>query len=418
MQAEIITIGDEILIGQILDTNSREIAQYLNLIGIKVARIKSVSDQAKEIESALEDIDRDTNVVLITGGLGPTKDDITKKTLAKYFGSKKMLTHKETLSFIEERFAKRGYSMTELNRQQAEVPDNCIVVPNIYGTAPGMWFEQEETIFISMPGVPYEMREMLPKVGGLLGKRFNLNVIFHKTLMTFGIPESMLAEIIEDWENNLPEHIKLAYLPDMENGVKLRLSGSGVQKEILEKEVDYRFEKLIGILGEQAYAFAPDNLESSIGKLLKKSGASLSLAESCTGGRISYRITSVPGSSSYYKGGVTSYSNESKVKILGVNPEHIQKYGAVSEQVAVQMAEGVKKLLGTDFAVGITGIAGPDGGSEEKPVGFCWIAISTPEGTKAFNTRFVNDRAGNVAGATSYALNLLRLSIFHYQDNQ
>jgi nicotinamide-nucleotide amidase len=406
--AEIITIGDEILIGQIVDTNSAWMATQLISAGVKVNKMISISDKAEEIEKTLSEAEKNSDIILITGGLGPTNDDITKKVLARYFGSTKMLVHEPTLKFIETRFAKRGIIMNELNKQQAEVPECCIVIPNNHGTAPGMWFEKDRTIVVSMPGVPSEMMNMLPDVLTLLKQKITLPDIFHKTLMTYGIPESELAEKIEDWENSLPKGISLAYLPNIETGVKLRLTSfDGGGKPIIEEQ----FKKLSAVIGKNIYGYEPDTLESVVGELLLKKGATLATAESCTGGRIAHRITSIPGSSAYFTGGIVAYSNSVKMNILGVNPADIETFGAVSSEVARQMAEGVRKALNADYAVSTTGVAGPAGGTADKPVGLCWFGIATPEGTNTFSHNFINDRQGNIAAAASVALNELRLKI-------
>ncbi|MDR1340631.1 MAG: competence/damage-inducible protein A [Prevotellaceae bacterium] len=406
--AEIITIGDEILIGQIVDTNSAWMAVRLNLAGVKVNKITSVSDRAEAIRAALSEAEKGSDMVLLTGGLGPTNDDITKKVLADYFGSTRMTVHEPSLKFIETRFATRGIRMNESNRRQAEVPDCCTVIPNKCGTAPGMWFEKGKTVFVSMPGVPSEMMEMLPDVLALLRQKTVLPDICHKTLMTYGIPESELAEKIRDWENSLPQETALAYLPNIETGVKLRLTSYAPNGKVLVEE---QFEKLSAILGNYAYGYEPDTLESVLGKLLLEKGVTLATAESCTGGRIAHRITSVPGCSAYFKGGIVAYSNEIKAGVLGVNPADIGKYGAVSSEVAMQMAEGARRVLNADYAVSTTGVAGPEGGTLDKPVGLCWFGIAGPDGTHTFSRNFIGDRAGNIAAASSVALNALRLKL-------
>jgi nicotinamide-nucleotide amidase len=403
--AEIITIGDEILIGQIVDTNSAWMATELNLAGVKVNKITSISDNMEAIRTALSEAEKSADIVLITGGLGPTNDDITKKVLADYFGSTRMLMHEPSLRFIETFFAKRGITMNELNKQQAEVPDCCTVIPNSHGTAPGMWFEKGKTVFVSMPGVPSEMMKMLPGVLALLKQKIALPEIFHKTLMTYGIPESELAMKIKEWENSLPRETALAYLPNIETGVKLRLSSYAPKGKLIVEE---QFERLYPVLGKYIYGYEPDTLESVLGEWLLEKGATVATAESCTGGRIAHRITSVSGSSAYFKGGVVAYSNEVKVNILGVSPVTLEKYGAVSSEVAKQMAEGARRTLNADYAVSTTGIAGPAGGTADKPVGLCWFGIAKPDGTKTFSRHFTNDRNGNIAAASSVALNALR----------
>jgi nicotinamide-nucleotide amidase len=406
--AEIITVGDEILIGQIVDTNSAWMARELNLSGVKVNKITSISDNAEAIKTALSEAEQSADIILITGGLGPTNDDITKRVLAGYFGSIRMIVHEPSLKFIETRFVKRGIAMNELNKQQAEVPDCCTVIPNNHGTAPGMWFEKGKTVCVAMPGVPSEMMKMLPDVLVLLRQKIALPEIFHKTLMTYGISESELAKKIEIWENALPENIALAYLPNIETGVKLRLSSYIPDgKQIIEEQ----FNRLIDVLGKYIYGYEPDTLESVLGELLFKKGATVATAESCTGGRIAHRITSISGSSAYFKGGIVAYSNEIKTSVLDVDPADIEKFGAVSSEVARQMAEGALKTFNADYAVSTTGIAGPTGETIDKPVGLCWFGITTPNSTKTFSYNFFCDRQGNIAGASSIALNALRLQL-------
>jgi nicotinamide-nucleotide amidase len=406
--SEIITIGDEILIGQIVDTNSAWIARELNLSGVKVNKMTSISDNAEAIKAALSEAEENSDIILITGGLGPTNDDITKRVLADYFGYTRMIVHEPSLKFIETRFAKRGNAMNELNKKQAEVPDCCTVIPNKHGTAPGMWFEKGKTIFVSMPGVPSEMMKMLPDVLAMLKQKVALPEIFHKTLMTYGISESELAKKIEIWENSLPEKVALAYLPNIETGVKLRLSSYVYDGKQI---IDEQFNRLTAILGKYFYGYEPDSLESVLGKLLLKKGTTVATAESCTGGRIANRITSISGSSAYFKGGIVAYSNEIKANVLGVNPADIAKFGAVSSEVARQMAEGALKTLNADYAVSTTGVAGPTGGTVDKPVGLCWFGIATPCGTQTFAHNFIGDRQGNIAAASSVALNALRLQL-------
>lgn len=412
--AEIITIGDEILIGQIIDTNSAYIAETLNNAGVKVGKITSVADNGGEIERALAQAEKHAGIVIITGGLGPTNDDITKKVLAHYFGCTHMELHKPTLEFIEKRFARRGIAINGLNRLQAEVPECCTVIPNKNGTAPGMLFEKHTPqgmfMVFSMPGVPAEARGMIPDVIEIIKQKTELPNIFHKTMLTYGIPESLLAQKIEAWEQSLPKGVSLAYLPDIETGVKLRLSyyTPSTNGILLINEL---FGKLETLLGNNIYGFEPDTLESVAGRLLVKNNATLATAESCTGGCIAHRITSVPGSSEYYNGGVVAYSNQAKINLLGVNPSDIEKYGAVSSHVALQMAEGARAALGADYALSTTGVAGPTGGSAEKPVGLCWFGIATPNGTETFSHNFTSNRAGNIIAAASVAINALRLAL-------
>jgi len=416
MIAEIITIGDEILIGQIVDTNSAWIGTQLNLIGIKVKQISSVSDDYEHILKALKEAENRADIILITGGLGPTKDDITKKTLATYFNVG-MIIHKETENMIRDFFAKRGKELTELNRKQAEVPENCEVILNHNGTAPGMWFEQNNKIFISMPGVPYEMKaimenDVLPK----LKNRFTLPAIFHKTLLTNGIGESFLAEKIESWEDNLASlNLKLAYLPSP-GMVRLRLSGSGKTTDEVKSKIENAFGNLLPLIkdyffGYEEYGKEPDSLEKIIAELLIKNNKTLALAESCTGGYISHLITSIPGSSAFYRGGIIPYHNTHKHELLGVENAIFEKSGAVSEECVIEMASGVKNKFNADYSIAVSGIAGPSGGSSEKPVGFVWVAIATPNEIITEKFQFGTDRNRNIRMTALAALNKLRKCI-------
>lgn len=407
MKAEIITIGDEILIGQIVDTNSAWLGEHLNLYGIEIYQITSVHDSRRHILTAIDNASKNADLVLITGGLGPTKDDITKHTLCEYFNTR-LVVNEEALAWVQEMLTKRGVQINQLNRDQALVPEICTVIPNGTGTAPGMWFEKDDTIFVSMPGVPFEMmhmmeNEILPRLQAT-GKTKS---IYHKTILTQGLPESMLAEKIEDWENQLPSFVKLAYLPNALM-VRLRLSAYGSDQEVLKAEVEKQIEQLKTIIPEHIFGFNDDTLAGVIGEKLTESGCTLSVAESCTGGNIAHFITSNPGSSAYFKGSVVAYSNEIKQKLLNVEKESLEKYGAVSEQVAREMAIGVKKLMKTDYAVSTTGIAGPDGGTDDKPVGTVWIAIAGKSEiiTKKYN--FWHNRERNILRSTQSALNLLR----------
>lgn len=408
MKAEIITIGDEILIGQIVDTNSAWMGEQFNLNGIEIYQITSVHDDHDHIIRAIKNAEQHADLVVITGGLGPTKDDITKHTLCEYFNTK-LVFHEPTLKTIYERFKFRGIDMNKMNRDQAMLPESCTILPNKMGTAPGMWFERNDTIFVSMPGVPFEMKylvefELLPR----LRKTGRTKAIFHKTVLTQGVPESMLAERIADWEDALPTHIKLAYLPNP-MAVRLRLSAIGDDLEALKSDVEKEIEKLKTIIPEAIFGYDLETMAEVIGRELVQQNKKLAVAESCTGGYISHLITSVSGSSEYYNGSVTSYSNEMKEKLLGVSRENLEKYGAVSEQVAREMVEGVKRVMNADYAVATTGIAGPTGGTEEKPVGTVWIAVSGPEKTWVKKYTFVGDqRDRNIVRSGQSALQLLR----------
>lgn len=411
MKAEIITIGDEILIGQIVDSNSAWLGEQLNARGIKVRQINSISDQHEHIIATLERAEKEADLVIITGGLGPTKDDLTKHSLCEYFNAT-LVFHAKTLEHIKKRFAKRGIPLNELNREQAMLPESCTVLHNELGTAPGMWFEKNNTLFVAMPGVPYEMKyvvenELLPR----LKERVKGKAIFHKTVLTQGIPESVLAEKIEAWENNLPEEIKLAYLPNPMS-VRLRLSARGNDEAQLKVEVEKQIDKLKLLIPDAIFGYDKETMAEVVGNLLVQQKQTLAVAESCTGGYMSHLITAVAGSSDYYKGAVTSYSNEIKQKVLGVQETSLEKYGAVSEQVAREMAQGVKNLMQSDYAVATTGIAGPGGGTPEKPVGTVWIALAGPEKTIARKFTFVGDhRERNIVRSAQTALQLLRQMI-------
>jgi nicotinamide-nucleotide amidase len=410
IRAEILTIGDEILFGQIIDTNTQWIGSELTGIGIRTVRKTSVGDDKKDIIAAFTDAGKRAEVVIVTGGLGPTKDDVTKYAFCEYFGST-LKINEDALTLITAFFAKRGRAMTELNIQQAALPDNCTYVPNQWGTAPGMWFEKDGVVYVSLPGVPYEMKslmefEILPR----LKQRFVLNVIQHKSVRTIGIGESFLAEKIAAWESALPDHIRLAYLPHF-GQVKLRLTGTGDNADVLNTQLLEQVDLVRPIIDEYIFGYDQDELESVIAALLISQQATVGTAESCTGGFVSHRLTSLPGSSAYFQGAVVSYSNELKMKLLGVSGDTLAEHGAVSEQTAKEMAEGARRALGTTYAIATTGIAGPDGGSAEKPVGTVWIACATPTETVTQLLKLANIRSINIEMTSTYALNLLRKAI-------
>ena len=410
MKAEIITIGDEILIGQIVDTNSAWMGQQLNLLGIEIYQVTSVHDDQSHILKAIDEAGRNADLVLITGGLGPTKDDITKKCLCEYFETE-LVFHPEVFEHVKSLLSSRNVIINQLNRDQALLPVNCTVLHNPVGTASGMWFEKSGTIFISMPGVPFEMEaimteEVFPRLKLLRKSR----AIVHKTVLTIGIPESMLAERIEAWEDALPEYIKLAYLPNPMM-VRLRLSGYGTDELVLKTEIDKQVKGLLNLIPEAVFGYDNDNLGIVLGRMLVSSGKTMATAESCTGGSIAQLITSNPGSSAYFKGGVVAYSNELKNKLLGVPDKIIEEYGAVSQEVAELMAVGARENLGTDYAVATTGIAGPDGGSDEKPVGTVWIAVAGANGVSSKKYVFKHNRERNIIRSTHIALNMLRIFI-------
>jgi nicotinamide-nucleotide amidase len=407
MKVEIITIGDEILIGQIVDTNSAWMAQELNKIGAKVERITTISDGIDVIKESLSEAQKRADVVLITGGLGPTKDDVTKKALAQYFNCD-FTFYPEIAEHIAKLFARFGKEMSELNRLQADLPSACQPLQNNQGTAPGMWFENSEGIIVSMPGVPYEMKGlMLDHVLPLLRTKFLMPSILHKTILTMGMGESWLSERIAAWEDALHAEIRLAYLPSP-GRVRLRLSAFGNDEQLLTQKLDSEVKKLLEVIPELVFGFDEETIESVVGKLLSENGMTLSTAESCTGGMIAHKITSIAGSSRYFLGSVVSYANEVKVEELGVSEENLINYGAVSEQVVRQMAEGVRKKMKTDYSIATTGIAGPDGGTEEKPVGTVWIAVATPHYTVAQKYQFGHDRSRNIEISANTGLNMLR----------
>ncbi|MBR5334302.1 MAG: competence/damage-inducible protein A [Alistipes sp.] len=406
MTATIITIGDEILIGQIVDTNSVSIAKRLNTIGITVKEKLSIGDNAEQIEATLKRAHSQSQVVIITGGLGPTKDDITKHTLARIFSSP-LIENKEVATFVEQLLAKRGIAFNSFNRSQALVPECCEVLFNHHGTAPGMWFEQGENVTISLPGVPFEMEHLMDDVIPRLKAHYSLHANIHRTMITSGIAESILAERIAEWEDALPADIKLAYLP-APNIVRLRLSTyDNADGETARKRIDELFKQLYNIIPDNIVGFEDASVQQLVHQILTERGQTLAVAESCTGGTIASRFTAMAGSSAYFLAGVASYSNESKRDILGVNYDDIMSYGAVSEQVARQMAEGARRITGADYAIATTGIAGPSGGSEEKPVGTVWIAVATPTHTIATLRPSGTDRGQIINRASAYAIEML-----------
>ncbi|MDR1225800.1 MAG: CinA family nicotinamide mononucleotide deamidase-related protein [Prevotellaceae bacterium] len=409
MNSAILTIGDEILIGQITDTNSAYISRLLNALGIKVNNMLSISDSRQSIVRALDALFEHVDLAIITGGLGPTKDDITKHVLAEYFNSKKMVTHEPTLLHVQEMCRKRGFEMVESNRLQAQVPEVCEALFNEQGTAPGMWFDKNGKVAVSLPGVPFEMEGLMQKqVISRLQKRFALSRIVHQTLLTYGIAESKLSEVIASWEDALPPYLRLAYLPTP-SGVKLRLS---CYETASENEIPEQFEALKKFIPDFIVGMGDYLLEDFVGQMLKQQGKTVSTAESCTGGRIASMLTSIAGSSAYFKGSVVSYANDVKVNVLGVNAYDIVRYGAVSQTVAEQMARGVQRLVKTDYAMATSGIAGPGGGTPEKPVGTVWVAVATPSGVQSqMFSLGTADRERNIACASANALNMLRKAL-------
>lgn len=413
-QASICTIGDEILIGQIVDTNSSHISQALNSLGIKVTRMLSIGDDHDVIVNSLGQELSKNDIVIVTGGLGPTKDDITKAALAHLSGTDAYRTDERQLEIIHKILSSRGLDILDINLAQASVPETCEVIPNRCGTAPIMVFRfpadrfgHEATLY-SLPGVPYEALAALPDIMEDIKAHHSLSDIYHRTVMTYGIAESALAKMIEEWEDNLPADMHLAYLPNPLTGVRLRLSIYGGNKEDEEARIEAELAKLRPILGSSLYSDHEDTLEGCIGRMLSGAGKTVSVAESCTGGTISALFTSVPGASEYYLGSVTSYANEIKINVLGVPAEIIAENGAVSPECVAAMAEGVRKLTGSDYSLATSGIAGPGGGSAEKPVGLVWIGVSSDKGTETFSMVFRNDRKRNIERFASSALNILR----------
>lgn len=416
-QASICTIGDEILIGQIIDTNSSHISLALNKLGIKVTRMLSIGDDLDTIVNSLEGELLKNDIVIVTGGLGPTKDDITKNALARLSGSQSYVTDERQLEIIHNILSARGLDVLDINLAQASVPDKCEVIPNKLGTAPVMVFRFEEERFghpatlYSLPGVPFEALGALDDILDDIRLHNNISDIYHRTIMTYGVAESALSKMIEEWEDSLPSDIHLAYLPNQLTGVRLRLSIYGGIREEEEARIEAETARLKAILGNIIYSDREDTLQGCIGRLLSGCGKTLSAAESCTGGTISELITSVPGSSGYYLGSVTSYANEIKTKVLGVPEEIIAEYGAVSRECVAAMAEGVRELTGSDFSVATSGIAGPGGGSADKPVGLVWIGVSSDKGTETFQTIFKGDRKRNMERFAATALNYLRVKL-------
>ena len=410
MKAEIINIGDELLIGQVVNTNASWMATALTLVGVDVVQITAISDKEQAIRNALDEAVTRVDIILMTGGLGPTKDDITKKVLASYFNAE-MIFHEPTFEQVKAIFKARHFEVSEVNRQQALIPEKCTPLFNKNGTAPGMWFEHNNKVFVSMPGVPFETKVMMkeqviPRLKGY----FKLQSIVYKTVMTTGLGESFLAEKIKDWENNLPGHIKLAYLPQP-GIVRLRLTAKGENEQQLRAEIDQQIKALHLLIDDLIFGYDDITMEAVIGELLTQKKKTLATAESCTGGYIAELITSIAGSSNYFMGSVVSYSNEAKINMLGVPAEDIEQHGAVSKQVVEAMATGACQKLHTDYALATSGIAGPGGGTDEKPVGTTWIALATPAGVTSKLFHFGEHRGRNIRRAALAALDMLRLEV-------
>lgn len=410
IRAEIIAIGDELLYGQIIDTNSHWISQEMDKIGVRVVRRSTVGDNRESILSAFESAESRADIILMTGGLGPTNDDLTKPLLAEYFGCELVL-FPEALDAVRTFFEKRGRELTELNKLQAHLPSKCTYISNELGTAPGMWFQENGKIWMSMPGVPHEMKKLIsdqviPRIKGL----FKLPKIYHKVIKTVGIGESWLADLIKDWEKELPDHIKLAYLPSL-GQVKLRLTAFGEEDEQLVNDVEKEIERVKPLIDKYIFGYNHEKLEEAIGRLLKLHHKKVALAESCSGGYISHLITSIPGSSNYFQGALIPYHNQFKNRILNVDAEILKVKGAVSEQTVIQMSEHIRKLFNADFGLASSGIAGPSGGWAEKPVGTVWIACAMEGKTVTKKLQLTQDRMLNIQLTGVAVLNMLRLCI-------
>jgi nicotinamide-nucleotide amidase len=405
--ASVVTIGDELLIGQVIDTNSAWIAQQLNRIGIAVKNRISVGDDPDEIWNALDIEQKVSDVVLITGGLGPTADDITKPLLCKYFNGK-MIVDQGALQNVKRLFEKVYHKpVSDVNLKQAEVPDVCEVIQNNRGSAPGMRFQKEGTVFISMPGVPYEMQGIMEDVIPYLQKRFELPAIIHKTILTSGIGESALAEIIQDFEKALPPEIRLAYLPNY-GMVRLRLTTSGFDRIKTENVINAEFVALKKLVKEYIVTDEDETMQEVLGKILLKKQETISTAESCTGGAIASLITSIPGASAYFQGSIVSYSNEVKQSLLNVKKNTLEKYGAVSEETVKEMLSGLLNKMDTTYGIAVSGIMGPDGGTEDKPVGTVWIAVGNKDNQKTYHVKQRFERQKNIEVTSTMALNLMR----------
>lgn len=407
INAEILTIGDEILYGQITDTNSQWMSAELDQLGIKVVRKTTVGDTEEAILTAFEEAESRADIILITGGLGPTNDDLTMPMLAKYFDSE-IIMNEAVLNHVKDFFERRGRVFTELNKRQALVPKIAQVLHNELGTAPGTWYERNGKVFVSMPGVPHEMKNLmkthvLPK----LQQVFQTPVIYHKLIKTVGIGESFLADKIKVWEDNLPEHVSLAYLPSVGH-VKLRLTAVGENREQLEKDVDLLIKSFLPLGGDYVYGYDNTTLEEAVGDILKKTGKTIAFAESCSGGYVQHKITTVAGSSAYFQGGVVPYHNDHKINLLGVRPETLEEHGAVSGACVKEMAEGVRKLFKADIGASSSGIAGPGGGTSDKPVGTVWIAYADGEKTITKKLQLTQNRELNIKLTEIAVLNLVR----------
>ena len=410
---EIITIGDEILYGHILDTNAKWLSKNLNELGVKTNKISTIGDNYIQIKDILQSSIKENDIIILTGGLGPTNDDITKKCLNDFFKGK-LVTDNYTLSHIKKIFKKRNLDLTKKNRDQALVPDNCKVLHNEYGTAPGIAFEKDNKLVISLPGVPYEMKSLFEdKCSKIIKQKFSLSIIHHRTIKTVGIGESWLSDLISEWEKNLDDNISLAYLPSI-GRVKLRLTGRGNNLYKIKSAIDKEEKKVLPIIKKYIYGFDNDELESCVGNLLIKYKKTLSIAESCSGGYLSHLITSIPGSSKYFLGSIVAYNNNVKINNLNVNKRNIKKFGAVSKEVVEEMANNVRIKFNSSIGISTSGIAGPSGGSEEKPVGTVWIGYSDKNKTLSKKLVLTNRRDINITLSSISALNMARLNLDGY----
>jgi nicotinamide-nucleotide amidase len=403
MKVQLLTIGDELLIGQVVDTNSAWMARQLNLIGAQVLGKETVGDDEDDIIAALTRACSRADVVLMTGGLGPTKDDITKKAIAAFLGEGFVFSQ-ETYDYIVRFFARMGREAVEVHRDQCFMPQSAVLLRNKMGTAPGMWFEHKGKVLISMPGVPYEMEYLMEnEVAPRLQKRFPASPICHRTLSTAGEGETRIADLLKELEDNLPNEVKLAYLPSL-GQVRLRLTARGADEARLQQTLDLESKKILDLLPDLIFGQGEETLEEVVGKMLRARNMTIATAESCTGGFLAHRITSLAGASAYFKGSVIAYSNELKTALLGVKEATLQTRGAVSEETVVEMVAGARALLGVDLAVATSGIAGPDGGTPEKPVGTIWIAVGNAEKTITHRLQLGKDRLKNIQYAAVYAL--------------
>ena len=410
IQATILTIGDEILIGQIIDSNAAYLGEHLQAAGFKVRQMLTVGDERDDIVAALDRAFADTDIVLMTGGLGPTKDDVTKKVLAEYFDTA-LAFHEPTYERIVKMFEQYGIPLREAHREQCYLPATATLLTNRKGTAPGMWLERDGKVAVSMPGVPYEMKylsehEVLPR----LRKRYTGTPMAHRTVLTAGMGESSIAELVKDFESGLPANMKLAYLPNL-GQVRLRLTYFGVESDTqddVQHRLDEKVQELIALLPDLVFGYERQTLEQVIGELLTARGQRLALAESCTGGRLSQRITQHAGVSAFYLGGITAYANDLKTRLLDVQPHTLAEHGAVSEAVAREMLAGALSRTGADYAIATTGIAGPSGGTPDKPVGTVWIAVGNSQQTKTYRLSLGKSRVQNIDYTANFALNMLR----------